>query len=111
MIDVETPDLNALRAWRDTVLKLLPQVEAKLRAADEAELAAARAHVAQIEARMNIKPAVVSRTPERTPNPLDETDAGNGVGVTREPETDAESFRAELLDLRNHNLARRRRRA
>lgn len=83
-----------------------------MRIADEQELAAAKAKVAEIEARLNLKPgpnllpsmsglSLVDR-----PEPS-ETDAGAGYGEAAVEGQTVESFRNELKDLRAHARAKR----
>lgn len=108
--------IDLLRAARECMVALLPQLSDLVKTADEADLAAARARVAEIEARLNIlpnpirppsKPALVSESD------YDQTDAGMGIGARREPVNgqSAEDFQDELHELRQRGAAKRGRRA
>ena len=106
-------DLRPWRSMRESLSRLLTQLDERLRASDEQELAELRQRAAEIEARIGSPSrsgAPPPPKPPRQPSPLDETDAGNGI---REIETNvsASAFRNELQTLRAQNVARRRRRA
>ena len=114
-------DLRPWRSMREALTRLLTHLDERLRASDEIELAELRQRAAEIEMRLKGSVPVVSDALLRSvaepvrpgrvfpPEPIDETDAGNGV---REIETNvsASDFKHELQTLRAQNVARRRRR-
>lgn len=107
--DLSYPLLDELAAECSDTAEELREVKRK---ADEAELAAAEARVADLRAMLSIKQSQnVARLSEATrqPSALDETDAGNGIGEPRETGGSAESFLDELASLRERTQEKRRR--
>lgn len=107
--DVSAFSLDLLRSCHSAMTKFLPLITEALRKSDEADLATARARVAEIEARLGVQtkpPSLAAKL--RTE--MDETDAGNGVGEQAEEAT-AQGLRDELASLRQHTQEKRRRRA
>lgn len=109
-------DFEDLEPWqeaRERMRRLLPALDARLRAADEAELAQVQARAAAIAARLGVsapqaRPAAPAR-PAREPQPIDETDAGAGIGNTPEGDVSRADFRSELASLRDRTTEKRRR--
>lgn len=97
--------IERLRSVHSLMAEWMPRVASMLRAADEAELALARARVAEIEARIGLKPAPPLATSSLPPN--DETDAGGGYGEAALEGQTVEAFRDELKSLRAHARAKR----
>lgn len=116
--DVECLGVERLRAAHGLMTEWLPRVAGLLNRIDEAELAEARARVAEIEARLNILPNPIrpeSKPSERPLTDFEQTDAGMGIGGGRiELESvngqSAGDFRDELAELREAGAAKRRRR-
>lgn len=104
-------DLEAWREYRDSAARLVTELDARLRAADEAELARAQAKAAEIQKRLGMRPASVAVTPAapKPHNPVMETDWGMGVGGREKP-IDPTNFRNELADLRDRTTEKRARR-
>lgn len=106
-------DLEAWREYRDSAARLVTELDARLRAADEAELARAQAKAAEIQKRLGrpvhtiLQPA--PDAPLKAHNPVMETDWGNGVGGREKP-IDPTNFRNELADLRDRTTEKRARR-
>lgn len=107
--DVESIGLANLRACHSLMAEWMPKIASAVRDADEKELAAARARVAEIEARLGVATRVAP-APKRERTALDDTDAGMGVGGRAEPTASVESFQDELRALREHNMQKRARR-
>lgn len=99
------PALADLRDFQTIMRQLLPVIDGALRSVDEQELAEARAKVAEIEARIGLKPVPpVEASPVP---PSDETDAGGGYGEAAIEGQTVEGFRDELRSLRAHARAKR----
>lgn len=113
-----------LREIADYMREWLPKIQNHLRTEDEKELAAAKARVAEIEARIGIsKPILLGAAAVPTevaikltamkdhPEGWAETDAGMGIGRDARPSaTSLDDIRAEQAALRQHNVEKRRRR-
>lgn len=78
-----------------------------------AELEQARTRVAELEARLNMKPAPASVAAARTqpqfqqPSPLSETDYGAGIGRDHDSAVTLDEFRDELAELRERTREKR----
>lgn len=99
--------IERLRSVHSLMAEWMPKVASMLRSADEAELALARARVAELEARIGLKlaPPPATRFPPGPPD--DETDAGGGYGEPAVEGQTVEAFRDELKSLRAHARAKR----
>lgn len=104
-IPIDGMALPELRTYQTGMRRLLPLVDEALRSADEKELAEAKAKVAEIEARIGLKPPPPLATSSLPPN--DETDAGGGYGEAALEGQTVEAFRDELKSLRAHARAKR----
>lgn len=123
-------DLDAWRRYRDRMHELLDALDARMRAADEAELAELQARMAALQVRAGIaslrSPAVPPPIPEyRAQAPaakprreIDadgivaapsyaETDAGRGVGGGRERPQTVDEFQLDLSQLRDRTVEKR----
>jgi hypothetical protein len=123
---IEDIAVATLRDIADYMRKWLPLVSAAIRSEDEKELAAAKAKVAAIEARIGLsKPillgaaaiptdvAIATTAMKGKSAEWAETDAGMGVGAsasTLMASSSLEAFQGELVALRQHNQEKRRRR-
>lgn len=105
-------DLESWREYRDSAAKLVSDLDARLRSADEAELARTQAKAAELQRRLGMKPAAaIPAIPaaKKPHNPVDETDWGMGVGGREKP-INPTDFRDELADLRDRTTEKRARR-
>jgi hypothetical protein len=120
-------DLEPWREYRDSAAQLVEALNARLRAADEAELVEAQAWVAALQSRVGVRPTpppLPSQPPEypavKPRREIDangivaspsyaETDAGRGVGIREKP-IDPVDFRNELAELRERTADKRARR-
>lgn len=116
VVDPEAFGLARLRACHELLMHWAPIVASYVRAADEQELAAARARVAEIEKRLGrADPKAAPAVPERARSDYEETDAGRGIGGSARDEESvdgigAQDFRNELAELRERGRAKRRQR-
>lgn len=102
----------------DELLQQREMIDAELqllRGEAVSELEAAKAKVEQLEAKLGTvfklahQPSGEVRMQHRETQPIDETDAGNGIGEQRDSDGSAQSFNDELAELRARSQARRRR--
>lgn len=125
-------DLDAWRRYRDRMHELLDVLDARMRAADEAELAAVQARMSALQSRLGVTSPVSPPMPASLVGTIHnsqptsakprreidadgivaapsyaETDAGRGVGGGRERPQTVDEFQLDLSQLRDRTVEKR----